>query len=403
MDKKLKICHFFGGVRSMKLAKWQSQHGCEVHAISIEDPEIFKDYWKDNFQVHQNERATRLYNKLKPIQFLAVFKSYWFLYFFYMRTLAKVVKKYDIKIIHAHRHTGTFFAFLTKKLFSLKGVKIVFDYQDPWSAEELKERNIVQDIGLKLYFLLEGYITRNADLVVTQGQEQTDLLIKRYNVNPKRFIFTWNTSDITVFRPFKERDALRKKYGLTGKVAILYLGSIIDYFGIHLIPEAAKEVVKKYKNVKFVINGVVRDQKYWDDIKAKIKEYKLNDYFLEVQPKTKSEIPSQISMCDVGLVTHMKGSTICEVAIPTKLFEYMSSGLAVVCADMKHITQFVVPYKAGIAFEPSNASDLARALMDLLKNSKQIPLMGKNARKATEKKFNWDIEMKRVLDSYKSL
>jgi glycosyltransferase involved in cell wall biosynthesis len=96
----------------------------------------------------------------------------------------------------------------------------------------------------------------------------------------------------------------------------------------------------------------------------------------------------------------MKGSKICEVAIPTKLFEYMSCGLPVISSDLKHITQFIIPTKSGISFEPNNSKDLSRKLNYLLSNPQIIEKMGKNARRSVEEKYNWGKDMERMMKSY---
>ncbi len=403
-NQKISVCHLFGGVRALKIGKWQSQNGAMVHQVMMQDPAPFIGYWKGCITIHQNKTITAIYELLSSKQFLSVFKAYLFLYIFYIKLIADVVRQNNIAIIHAHRHTGAAMAFISKKLFRLKNVKIIFDYHDPWSAEDLSDKNLIHKIALRFYFYLERYLVNNSDLVITQGEEQTQILLKRYPVPREKFIFTWNTADPLVFKPYKkERVLLRKQYGLEGKVALLYLGSIIRYFGVDLIVKALKNLVKKHPDVVFVSMGVIRDEPYWGEIKKEIAENKLEKYFVEIYPKSKSEIPMLISACDVGLITHMRGSWICEVAIPTKLFEYMSCGLPIVSSDLPHITQFILPYGAGVSFKSNDADSLANVLDKLICDEKSITAMGLNARKAVEGKFNWGVEMQKVMDAYANL
>jgi glycosyltransferase involved in cell wall biosynthesis len=46
---------------------------------------------------------------------------------------------------------------------------------------------------------------------------------------------------------------------------------------------------------------------------------------------------------------------------------------------------------------------LARVLNKLLKNPSKIRNMGKNSRRAVEKKYNWDTEMRKLMSAYKKV
>lgn len=398
-----KILHLFGGFRALKIGNWQRNNGWEVHQIIMEDPKDYENQWKGKIIIHHGNFLTKVYKKVKSKKIFKIFKSHFILYPFYIPKLSKIINKEKIEIIHAHRHTGAFMAFLTKKIFNLKNLKIIFDYQDPWSIEEVKKKSLIQRFLLKKYYNLEGYLIKNSSLIVTQGEEQTSLLVKRHHTKREKFIFTWNTADKNFFKPYpKEKRKIREKYNMGNGRIILYLGSIINYFGVHLLPMAIKEITKNFPNVKFAIMGIVRDDKYWTSIKKYIEISELKKYFININPDMK-DIAKIISSCDIGIISHMKGSMICEIAISTKLFEYMSCGLPVISSSLPHITQFLFPTKSGLEFKANNPKSLARVLNKLLKNPSKIRNMGKNSRRAVEKKYNWDTEMRKLMSAYKKV
>lgn len=397
----MKILHVFGGLRTFRIASWQARHHLDIHKLTLEDPQPFGVYYEGtNLTLHQNSALTNLSNNFKGKKFLGI-RLHLLLYLIYIGLIGRLAKQIEPDVIHCYRHTGAFVTVLAKKLYGLKS-KIVFDYQDPWVGEEFAEKSIFYKALVSLFYAIERILVRRADFIVTQGPKQINLLIARHKVSAKKFAYTLNTVDPNFFKSgLKSRRNLRKKLGLTG-TAILYLGSIINYYGVHIIPAAAKDIVRAHPNTKFVMLGIIKDEAYWRAIKNKIKQFGLEKNFVEAYPE-KRDMPKYISACDIGLITHLRGSKICEVAIPTKLFEYMACGLAIVTSNMKHLTQFVVPEKCGAAFEPNNATSLANVLKKLVANKQRIKSCGTNARKAVETKYNWNAEMEKLIKVYQTL
>ncbi|MDD5181716.1 MAG: glycosyltransferase family 4 protein [Candidatus Nanoarchaeia archaeon] len=398
----MKVMHIFGGIRTFKIAKWQADQGIDVHNVIIEDEKPFEAYFKNtSMTLHKNNLLTKIYERIKGKKLL-FFRMHMLLYPFYLRLISKAIRQQNPDIVHAYRHTGALLAIISKKLHNFKS-KIVFDYQDPWRGEDMRNKSIFHKFIVDTFYKFEKFIINNSDLVITQGEEQTEMLKKRHNLQDSKFSYTINTADTNVFKVYTEgREELRKSYGIDD-TAILYLGSIVDSHGVGMLPKAAKEVLEEFPKTKFIMLGVIRDKAYWESLKKEIKSYGIWDNFVEIYPDKKGDIPKYVSMCDIGLILHKKGSAISEVAIPSKLFEYMSCGLAIVTSNLKHITRFVLPENAGVAFEPNSTDSLVETLKALIKNPERMMMLGKNARKAAETKYNWDADMERLLKAYESL
>ena len=404
--KKKKVLHVFGGIRAYKMCRSLAGAGWDVHKITIQDPEPFKEYWDNpGITLHQNEKVMSWYAKLRKKQF-GPFKSYLPLYFFFPKYLNKVVRENDIKLIHANRHTGAALVFATRKRYNWpKDVKIIFDYHDPWSGEEVPNPGFILRQALKIFYKIEKSIVENSDTVITQGEEHDELLMKRYGLPKEHFSPIWNPQNIKIFKPYtRQRKKMRKKYGLKDKdLVILFLGSVIDYFGLHLLPAAAKILREKVPNAKFAIRGVIRDAEYWETVKSQMKELGVDDMFVEIPRLSAEEMPIFISACDVGVITHMRGSLICETAIPNKIFEYMACGLPVVTSDLSNLTRFIIPYKAGVQFKANDAKSLAKAFEKILLDKKLRKKMSKAARKNSVKRFNWQIETNKLMKTYEDV
>lgn len=96
----------------------------------------------------------------------------------------------------------------------------------------------------------------------------------------------------------KDREELKKQYGLEGKVVIGTVARYIDWKGYKYIIEAARTITEKHKNVKFLFAGH-GEQK--GELKELVKKYKLEDYIVFTGWIKKEQIPSLYGVMDIFL------------------------------------------------------------------------------------------------------
>ena len=78
-------------------------------------------------------------------------------------------------------------------------------------------------------------------------------------------------------------------------------------------------------------------------------------------------------------------------AMPNKLFEYMSLGLALLSCSMNvEIKQIIEDNQCRILISHENEEDLANALIYIQENPQKIIQMKRNAYLATVEKYNWE-------------
>ncbi|MFH8093038.1 MAG: glycosyltransferase family 4 protein [Candidatus Aenigmatarchaeota archaeon] len=387
------VLHLFGGVRAFKMCKSLAENGYKVWCLTLENPSPYKVYWS-----HKNisiiPKFVEIYEKIKGLR-LGIFKLHFILYPFFIFEITKICKKNKIKIIHAHRHTGAIVTLIAKRLFKLN-CKIIFDYHDPLEIEDKKT------IFIKFFHKLERYICSNVDFILTQGEEHNKLLLNRWHIPLKNIGHIYNPVDINIFNPKKKDRKFLKKFNVSGKT-VLFVGSIVPCFGIHNLIEAAQDVVKKVPDVIFLIRGVIRNQKYYKMLLKEIENKGLKDRFIWLPYFTQEDMAKLIASCDIGVILHVKGYLITETAIPNKIFEYMSSGIPVVANNLPNLTRFVKNNYSGLVCDTDNPKELAKALIILLKNNKLRKKLGFNGRKLCEKRFNWGVESKKLINIYKRL
>ena len=90
-------------------------------------------------------------------------------------------------------------------------------------------------------------------------------------------------------------------------------------------------------------------------------------------------------------------------ANPTKMFEYMSAGIPVVCSNFPAWVTIVERHGCGIWVDPQSPREIADAIEWILEHTDEAREMGNRGRRAVERLYNWEVEERTLLDLYERL
>ncbi|HEX8743016.1 MAG TPA: glycosyltransferase family 4 protein [Thermoleophilaceae bacterium] len=90
-------------------------------------------------------------------------------------------------------------------------------------------------------------------------------------------------------------------------------------------------------------------------------------------------------------------------ANPTKMFEYMSAGIPVVCSNFPTWVTIVERHGCGIWVDPQSPQEIADAIEWILEHTDEAREMGHRGRRAVERLYNWEIEERALLGLYEEL
>lgn len=85
---------------------------------------------------------------------------------------------------------------------------------------------------------------------------------------------------------------------------------------------------------------------------------------------------------------------------PTKMFEYMSSGIPVIASDFPLWRDIIEGNQCGLCIDPHDPKAIAAAIDYLLNNPEVSKRMGENGRKAVLEKYNWAVQAIKLTDFY---
>ena len=90
-------------------------------------------------------------------------------------------------------------------------------------------------------------------------------------------------------------------------------------------------------------------------------------------------------------------------ALPTKMFEYMSSGVAVIASDFPLWRDIIEGNNCGVCIDPHDSAALAAAIDMLVSCPEMARQMGENGRRAVLEKYNWSVQARKLTDFYGAL
>lgn len=103
---------------------------------------------------------------------------------------------------------------------------------------------------------------------------------------------------------------------------------------------------------------------------------------------------------DIGLLLFQPAKNHVD-ALPTKLFEYMASGLPVIASDFPLWRRILEESGAGLVVDPGDPQAIAAAIDRLVADPALRQAMGERARKAAAERYNWRTEGERLLQVYR--
>lgn len=116
----------------------------------------------------------------------------------------------------------------------------------------------------------------------------------------------------------------------------------------------------------------------------------------------RDDILTLLAKSKAGLVTLHPIANYLD-ALPVKMFEYMASGIPVICTDIPLWKNIVEQEQCGISVDPFNSQEIAAAIERIIGDPILAAEMGANGRRAVVEKYNWSNEELKLLALYEEL
>ncbi|MBM3709240.1 MAG: glycosyltransferase family 4 protein [Actinobacteria bacterium] len=303
-----------------------------------------------------------------------------------------VAFRFKPDIIHAHLHEGVFVGKIVKCFIKKP---LIADYQGSMVGEMLDHGFVKKkSLSFKFNSLLENTINKWPQKIIFSSTQAKDFFLANFkNINPEKVISFVEGTNTDEFHPGYDVEDLRLKLNLpAGKKIVIYLGVLTKYQGIDILISCIDNIVKKYRNVHFIIAGFPNVEFY----KNKARELGVSEHITFTGKVNHEEVPRYLNLGDIGVSLKLS-----QTEANGKLFGYMAVGLPCVVFDTK--TNREILGDTGIYAEYNNRNSFMDKIIYLLENEEEAKKYGRLAQNRVMEKYTWDNTFSNFVGIYKDL
>jgi len=253
---------------------------------------------------------------------------------------------------------------------------------------------------IALHTVVERINCKLSDRVVVETANIETIYQKRHGLSSNKMLVIPNGANVEIFRP-KDAEQARIEIGIETNCCYLgFVGNLSEHEGVEYLVEAAQMVLAELPQTRFLIVGDGPMKQQLENLAEKSLTPGTFIFFGRVPYES---VPVYTAAMDVCVVPRNKARFEKTGISSLKLREYLACGRPVVGSDIPGVGDVLREAKAGIPVTPENITELAHALLRLLKDKELREEMGKNGRKFAEDKLSWAATAKRFVQAYESI
>jgi glycosyltransferase involved in cell wall biosynthesis len=278
----------------------------------------------------------------------------------------------------------TFFSIFSGWLIArIKRARLVVEVRDLWPAIFVELGVLTNPTLIDLLERLELAAYRAADRVVLVSEGFRESLVQR-GVPASKLAVIRNGVDLERFSPDEERQPdVRRRLGATSddQVLCLYIGAHGISHSLPAIAEAAALLADR-DDVRFAFVG---DGAAKSELERVVRDRGLcNVTMLPGVPR--EEVPALLASADICLAP-LRDVPLFSTFIPSKIFEYLGSGKAVI-GSLRGEPARILDEAGAVVVEPEHPRELAAAIGELAADPDRRTAMGRSGRSYVEREFD---------------
>lgn len=311
----------------------------------------------------------------------------------------------DFDIIY-HRYSPCSFSAAAISLLKKKKLVLEFNSSEVWKLKNWRDdkkiyQHLIKLVKLKLVRRIENFNLRNAHKVVVVSKALEEQLVSN-GLDKNKITVMPNGIDPQLYCPQTPNEALINKFGLKGKKVVGFIGTFGKWHGVDVLVEAYAHLLRDdthlLNNTRLLLVG---DGELMPHIKKLVSDFGLEDNIILTGLVEQCYGRDYLALCDILVNSTVKNPDSSEFfGSPTKLFEYMGMGKAIVSSNMAQMGDILNDGKTALLVEPGSISQLSAAIGNLIHSEQEALQMGRLAREYVVEHHTWDRNIEKLMGEY---
>jgi glycosyltransferase involved in cell wall biosynthesis len=236
----------------------------------------------------------------------------------------------------------------------------------------------------------------DASLIVVVSQPLKDQLVEQ-GIDAVRVLVNPNGVDVRELANARAHPPAdwRSQVSLPQAPTVGFVGTFGLWHGVKLLPELIERVAEHREDARWVLVG---DGPLHAEVAAEIERRGLSDRVRLTGVVPHPRAVELLACCDVCVSPHVPnpdGSAF--FGSPTKLFEYMGLGRAIVASDLDQIGEVLEDGHTALLTPPGDIAAAASAVARLLDDEALRARLGRAALDEALARYSWDAHVGRIL------
>jgi glycosyltransferase involved in cell wall biosynthesis len=245
---------------------------------------------------------------------------------------------------------------------------------------------------------LERRNLTDASLIVVVSDPLKDQLVEQ-GIEPDRILVNPNGVDLEALAEARSRTPAqwRERLELPQAPTVGFVGTFGLWHGVKLLPELIDRVASLAPQARWMLIG---GGPLHAEVAAEIRRRGLAERVSLTGIVPRERAPELLAACDVCVSPHVPNPDGTPFfGSPTKLFEYMGLGRAIVASDLDQIGQVLDDGRTALLTPPADVPAAAAAVARLLDDPRLRGRLGDAALREAAEHYSWDAHVLRILDA----
>lgn len=312
--------------------------------------------------------------------------------------LEEVAREIRPDIIHAH--SPVLNALPAIKVARRLGIPVVYEIRAFWEDAAVDHGSTSEgSLRYRATRKLETRAIQQVDHVFTICEGLRADIVAR-GIAPEKVTVIPNAVDIDAFKLASSPDPeLQKKWGLSDKTVIGFIGSFYAYEGLDLLLDALPALVKQRPDVHILLVGGGPQE---TNLRLQAEALGLKDHVIFTGRVPHNDVARYYDLINI-LAYPRHRMRLTDLVTPLKPLEAMAQGQLFIASDVGGHKELIDHGRTGILFEAGNRESLAKAIINLLEAPASWPAIRANGRAFVENVRNWRNSVANYVETYQRL